>query len=111
MKMPIVKQIYKRLKKGIMELEIPILKGVVKSKGIHPSEIEYLSRQVVKIPALSLLEGASPWWACGHIKEDILLRKIKKEEMKARCKKCRQIQGEVSSTCPGPVKYLIAEVK
>jgi len=107
MKMPIVKQIYKRLKKGIMELEMPILKGVVKSKGIHPSEIEYLSRQVVKIPALPLLEGALPWWACRYSEDYIILRKEK--DMTAKCRKCKKIKDEVSTTCPGPVKYLIAK--
>jgi len=48
--------------------------------------------------ALSLLEGASEWWACPGA--DII---TKEPPDKEDCHTC------VKRSCPGPVKYLIAK--
>ena len=89
-----------------LKADIEYWRAVIKESNA-PKKVLTKFKRILKDKrdALSLLEGASEWWACayGISKTDIRLSKTKKWD----CKRCEG--GPNCKSCPGPVKYLIAK--
>ena len=80
---------------GEMKYAIKVLKTALSEK---PKKLITPKGRAELTAALSLLEGASEWWACPGA--DII---TKEPPDKEDCQTC------VKHACPGPVKYLIAK--
>ena len=86
-------------------MSIAYNRNLAESGAVTPTQKRKCKNKVNELTsALSLLEGASEWWACPG-------RKRMPSMVIDKVKLCKDRKGwNICIECPGPVKYLIAEV-